>query len=183
MGPGGTMKAEGKKINRTQFVVLGGLSVVAASIGFRMLSSGPQSAPAASISPAGGPAALPSPPTQVAVVPVMSITWPAAMSRDPFNSELVFPPAPPPPAPAPPPKVEAPVVAPAPSPPPPVDFAALAREKIHLKGTVLGERPLAMMNGRVYRVGEVVEGFKIVEIVTNQITVERSGTRVVLKTN
>ncbi len=182
MGPGGTMKTEGKK-SRTQLVVLGGLSVVAASVVFRMMSSGPQSAPAASISPVGGLAALPSTPNPGAVVAPMSIAWPAAMARDPFNSELVFPPAPPSPAPLPQPKVEPPVVAIAPPPPPPVDFPAMAREKIHLKGIMLGDRPQAMMNGRMYRIGDVVEGFKIVEIVTNQITVERSGTRVVLKAN
>jgi hypothetical protein len=38
-----------------------------------------------------------------------------------------------------------------------------------------------MMNGRLYHVGEIVEGFKILEIATNQITVERDGSRVVVE--
>jgi hypothetical protein len=153
------------------------VSVVAAAIGFRLLSSGPQAAPAASVMLPSDVPAFTATPSNAADV-VARVTWPTEMARDPFDSDLVFPPAAPPPTPEP--KVDVSVTKPV---PPPVDVPALAREKIHLKGTVLGDRPIAMMNGRVYRVGEVVEGFKIVEIVTNQITVERGGSRVVIEAN
>lgn len=172
MGPRGTIKSE-HQTSRTKLVMLSGLSVVALAVGIRLVSSGPQSAPAASVS-AKAPAAsvatnLPQP-AQSAV----SVSWPAEVARDPFHSALVLPPpAPLPPAPV----IAAPVAPPA---PPPVDFAAMAREKIRLKAIVQGERPLAMMNGRLCRVGDNVEGFKIVEIGTNRITVERETTRLIV---
>jgi hypothetical protein len=116
---------------------------------------------------------LPGESTPSPAVAAVRVTWPADIARDPFSSDLVFPRAAPPPGP----KGE-PVTAPATD---RSDVAAMAREKIQLKGTVLGDRPLAMMNGRVYRVGEYAEGFKIVQIETNQITVERDGSRVVVE--
>ena len=184
MGAGGVMKPEPtKKNSRTQLIVLAGVSVVGAAVVIRMVAGGPQSAPAASVTTPGVTAALTAPGTS-ANVPAETITvaWPATVARDPFSSDLVFPPPAPPPPPTTP-KVDVPVVVAPPPPTPKVDVAALAHERIHLKATVLGERPLAMTNGRVYRVGEVVEGFKIVEIEKNQMTVERDGTRVVIKAN
>jgi hypothetical protein len=177
MGAGGTMSVATNKPSRPKLVLLGGLSIVALAVGIRLVSSGPESAPAATVTPstpdtpgAGGADA----PT-AAKAPV-SINWPADVARDPFHSDLVFPPAAPPSQQP----VEVPVVAPAPV---KVDLATLVREKIHLKGTILGERPVAMMNGRVYRVGEVVDGFTIIEIEKNRITVERDGTRFVVGVN
>lgn len=174
MGQRGTIKI-GHYASRTQLVMLGGVSIVALSVGIRLLSSGPQSAPAATVTAPiahGAPLAATTPlhPANHAI----NVTWPNEIARDPFHSNLVFPPAPPPPEPV----VEAPVLPPA---PPPVDIEALAKETIHLKGTVLGDRPLAMMNGRVYRVGEVVEGFEIVKIGINQITIERDGLRLIVQ--
>ncbi|HEV2294629.1 MAG TPA: hypothetical protein VGR35_12305 [Tepidisphaeraceae bacterium] len=178
MGPGRSIEAE-RKPGRTQLVVLGGLSVVAAAVLIRLLSSGPQSAPAATVgtTPLLPNAAVVS--SQAAPQPAngaVSVTWPTAVARDPFQSDLVFPPAPP----LPPAKVEPTAVAPPATSSPQVSLAALAKEKIHLKATVLGDRPLAMMNGRVYRVGEVIEGFLIVEIEKNQITIERNDLRLVI---
>ena len=175
MGPGGTMNVEANKPSRTKLVMLGGLSVVAAAVGIRLLSSGPESAPAATITP---PSATPIVPTPAQPVQgATAVEWPTDMARDPFHSERVFPPAAPPPEP----KPDVPVVV-TPS-ALPVDYAAIVREKFNLKGTILGERPIAMMNGRVYRIGEVLEGFTIVEIEKNQITVEREGTRFVVTVN
>jgi hypothetical protein len=106
----------------------------------------------------------------------VSVTWPTDVARDPFQSDLVFPPA------APPPVVETkPDPSTLPPVPPPVDLTAVAREKLQLKATVLGERPIAMMNGRVYRTNEMVEGFTIVEIRKTDITVERDGKRIVIE--
>jgi hypothetical protein len=166
------MKIDRKKAN-SKLVVLGGVSVVAAAIIIRMMWSGPQPAPAASVDGLSGEAPAisgqPSPNPAVAA----RVAWPADIARDPFTSDLVLTPA----GAAPPTKAE-PVVAPSTV---AIDVAALAREKIELKGTVLGDRPLAMMNGRVFHIGQVFEGFKIVEIATNQITVEREGSRVVVE--
>jgi hypothetical protein len=171
-----SVAANNNKPSRQKLVMLGGASVVALAVGIRMMSSGPESAPAATVgtptdgsvvatvTSTAGPKALP------------TIEWPTHVARDPFASELVFPPSAP--TPPPPPVVDPATIAPI---PPPVDLAALVREKIHLKGTILGERPIAMMNGRVYRVGEVLEGFKVVEIEKKQITVERDGTRLVVE--
>ena len=164
------MKTDGKRANSTKLVVLGGLSVVGAAICFRMMWSGPQSAPGASVTDAPDALVLPGEPTPNRIDGTSSVTWPTDVARDPFNSKLVFPT-----------EVritEAPAVTATTD---PVDVAALAREKIQLKGTVLGEHPQAMMNGRVFYVGGVVEGFKIVEIGTNQVTVERDGSRVVIE--
>ena len=183
MGPGGTMNDRAKKASRQKLVMLGGVSVVGLAVGIRMLSSGPKAAPAATVVPPAVPAMVGSAaPLSQPAKPALMIAWPTDITRDPFQSDLVFPPAAPPPAPLPvEPKVDVPaVVTPV---APPVDLGALVAEKIQLKGTVLGDRPIAMMNGRVYRVGEVLEGFKIVEIAKNQITVERDATRFVVKVN
>ena len=165
------MSTATNKPSRQKLVVLGGVSVVGLAVVVRMMSSGPESAPAATIAP---PANLPTAAGASPVKPVVAVAWPADVARDPFQSDRVFPPAAPTP---PPPKIEVPVVVP---PPVTVDLSALVREKLHLKATILGERPIAMMNGRVYRLNEVVEGFKIVEIEKNRITVERDGTRFVV---
>jgi hypothetical protein len=158
-----------KKISRQKLVMAGGLSIVGAAVVIRMVASGPESAPAATVAaPPGSGMPLFTPAQQSSKGP---IAWPKDIARDPFQSERVFPPG----TTAIVPKLD-PVVPALPQ----VDLAALVREKIDLKGTILGERPIAMMNGRVYRVGEVVEGFKIVEIEKNQITVERDGKSLVV---
>ncbi len=180
MGPGGIMNVAANKQSRQKLVLLGGVSLVAVAVGIRLVSSGPKPAPAATVVPPFVAAVVANgAPWLAPAKPALAITWPTDITRDPFHSDLVFPPAAPPPPP-PEPKVDVPVVAPA---PPPIDLAALVQEKIHLKGTILGDRPIAMMNGRVYRVGEVLEGFKIVEIAKDQITVERDVTRFVVKVN
>lgn len=165
------MKSEGKRANSTKMVVLGGVSIIAVAVGFRMIWSGPQTAPAASVTSPADPTFLSAEPTQKPVAPAVAIAWPTGIARDPFSSDVVLPP------PAAPSGAKAEPVAPTEA----VDVVALAHEKIQLKGTVLGEHPLAMMNGRVFQVGEVVEGFKIIEIKTNQITVERDGSRILVE--
>ena len=164
------MNFQVNKPSRQRVVMLGGLSVVAAAVGIRLLSSGPESAPAATVTPSSATSVLPTP--SQSTKGAMTVVWPTDMARDPFHSDRVFPPA----APTPEPKQQEDPVAVAPS-GLSVDYAAIVREKFNLKGTILGERPIAMMNGRVYRIGEVLEGFTIVEIQKNQITVEREGTR------
>jgi len=176
MGPGGTMNFQMNKPSRQKRVMLGGLSVVAAAVGIRLLSSGPESAPAATVTSSSATNLDPTP--SQPVKGAMTVVWPTDMARDPFHSDRVFPPAAPSPEPK---QQEVPsVVAPSGL---SVDYAAIVRDKMNLKGTILGERPIAMMNGRVYRIGEVLEGFTIVEIEKNQITVEREGTRFVVTVN
>ena len=153
-----------------------GLSVVAGAVAIRLLSSGPESAPAATVTSSSATNLDPTP--SQPVKGAMAVVWPTDMARDPFHSDRVFPPAVPPPEPM---QQEVPtVVAPGGL---SVDYAAIVREKMILKGTILGDRPIAMMNGRVYRIGEVLDGFTIVEIETNQITVEREGMRFVVTVN
>jgi hypothetical protein len=175
MGPGGTMNFQVNKLSRQKMVMLAGLSIVAAAVAIRLLSSGPESAPAATVTSSSATNLDPTP--SQPVKGAMAVVWPTDIARDPFHSDRVFPPA----APPEPKQQEVPtVVAPSGL---SVDYAAIVREKMNLKGTILGERPIAMMNGRVYRIGEVLEGFTIVEIEKNQITVEREGTRFVVTVN
>jgi len=175
MGPGGTMNFQVNKLSRQKTVMLAGLSIVAAAVAIRLLSSGPESAPAATVTSSSATNLDPTP--SQPVKGAMAVVWPTDIARDPFHSDRVFPPA----APPEPKQQEVPtVVAPSGL---SVDYAAIVREKMNLKGTILGERPIAMMNGRVYRIGEVLDGFTIVEIETNQITVEREGMRFVVTVN
>jgi hypothetical protein len=177
MGAGGVKSSAGKG-QRGKVAVLCGLAMILVAVCVRLVRSSPDAGLAAA-PPAAVPVATPGA-TSVAAAPARPvaanvIAWPKAAARDPFRSTKVYPP--------PVVKVDVPATAPVavkPA-PPPVNFAALAREKISLKGTVQGERSLAMVNGRLCRVGQTVEGFRIVEIGKRTITVEKGGVRVVVE--
>jgi hypothetical protein len=179
MGSGGLN--ESTKPGRSKLVLMGGLALIAAAVGVRALWSGPQSAPAALVPEV----TLPPAPTQgsagtgaASTVAPAVIAWPKMVARDPFQSSLVYPPAP-----KVDPKVDPTPVVVMPPTPAPDDVAALAKATIHLKGTVLGDKPIAMMNGRVYRIGEYVEGFRVVQIEKRRVVVERDGAQVAIEEN
>jgi hypothetical protein len=174
------MKSAGKG-QRGKVVLMCGLAMILVAVCVRLVrpspdaglaAAAPVAVAAAPVSASGNAAAAAS----GGPVARNVIAWPKAAARDPFRSTKVYPP--------PVVKVDVPATAPVvakPPPPPPVNVAALAREKIQLKGTVQGERALAMVNGRLCRVGQTVEGFRIVEIGKRSITVERAGVRVVVE--
>jgi len=181
MGAGGMTTSRAGAAGRGKLVLLGGLAMILVAVCVRLMRSGPDAGLAAAASPPiavpVGTAAVPSGVPQRGPAAFGVIAWPEAASRDPFRSIKVYPP--------PVVRVEvpatAPVAPPAPPPPPPVNVAALAKETLHLKGTVQGEHSLAMLGGRLYRVGQTVGGFRIVEIGKRTITVERAGVRVVVE--
>jgi len=166
--------------DRRKLAMMGGLAVILAAVVMRTFSSGPDAAvaapeAAASSTSSGASTGNNGNGPRVAVAPAPKvIDWPGKVARDPFASAVVYRPPPPPP---PPPKVDDP---PDPTPPPPapvVDLAKEAADSIPLTATVVGEKPIAMINGRIYRVGEFVAGFRIAEIHARRIVVERSNQR------
>jgi hypothetical protein len=155
-------------MTRGKLVLIGGLSMILVAVCVRLVRPNPDAGFAASPPPTpAGAADAPSP----APLALNVIAWPRRAARDPFRSTKVYPPQ----------AARVGVPATAPATPPPVNVAALAREAIHLKGTVQGDRAVAMVNGRVYRAGQTIEGFRIVEITKRTITVEKGGVRVVVE--
>lgn len=53
--------------------------------------------------------------------------------------------------------------------------------ELHLQSTVMGDVPLAVLNGEVYRVGQDVHGFRIVAIGPGLTTVEKRGLTLTLR--
>lgn len=49
-----------------------------------------------------------------------------------------------------------------------------------LQTTVIGERPTALINGRIVRIGDTIAGFKVVDINSRSCQLERDGIRVAL---
>jgi hypothetical protein len=177
MGAGG-MTTKSAKAGRGKIAVLGGLGMILVAVCVRLVRPSPDAGIAAApfAVPVGTPA-VESAASARPATPLNVIAWPKTAARDPFRSMKIYPP--------PVVRVEvpatAPVAPPKPPPPPPVNVAALARETLHLKGTVQGERSLAMVNDRLYRAGQTVNGFRIVEIGKRTVTVEKAGVRVVIE--
>jgi hypothetical protein len=164
--------------DRRKLAMMGGLAVILAAVMMRTFSSGPEVAAAA---PEVASAATPSSAgnngngPRVAVAPLPKvIDWPGKVARDPFASAVVYRPPPPPP------KPDEPAPLPPPAPAPVVDVAKEAADAIPLTATVVGEKPIAMINGRIYRVGEFVAGFRITEIHARRIVVERNNQRIAI---
>jgi hypothetical protein len=86
------------------------------------------------------------------------VDWPVVVERDPFHSDRVIP-------------ANAGAK----------DAVALAQEAkqtLRFTGSILGEHPKAMVNGRLFAKGDVVSGFRIQQIEKRQIVVERDGVSV-----
>jgi hypothetical protein len=161
------------KPDRTKLAFAGGLAVILAAFVMRTFSSGPEGAAAALTNEPDPASVVASSNSNRPVVHVPRvIDWPSRVARDPFVSSVVYRPAPPPP------KPDEPAPPPPPPPPPAIDLAKEAADTIPLTATVVGEKPIAMINGRIYRVGEIVGGFRIVEIHARRIIVERDRQRI-----
>ncbi|MEI8198267.1 MAG: hypothetical protein WCI73_20430 [Phycisphaerae bacterium] len=52
---------------------------------------------------------------------------------------------------------------------------------LHLKSTVMGDFPLAVINNEIFRQGQEIRGFKIATIRPRQITLEKQGQSLVLE--
>jgi len=158
-----------------QSVVAAGLAMVLAAVSFRTFRSGKTGggpSPVAAAEAMSEGAAAPS----ANSYPPVTIDWPQDFSRDLFDVRVVMPPTPrPTTAPATKP-VEQPVVI--------IDEAAVAaadaRAQVVLTATMVGASPQAIINGQVHRVGEVIAGFRIVQIEQHRIIVERRGIRLAI---
>jgi hypothetical protein len=100
----------------------------------------------------------------------VEVDWNATLSRDPFWSTAVFPP-------------KAPVI---PDPEVPQgdkaeELAQAVRKTIKLNGTFLGSHPIAIMNGKMFRTGDQVEGLLLRHIGSREVVLEKDGVKVVLK--
>lgn len=84
------------------------------------------------------------------------VDWPVVVERDPFRSDKVIPPSTGG-------KSDA------------VALAQEARQALRFTGSILGEQPKAMVNGRLFGKGDLVSGFRILQIEKRQIVVERNG--------
>jgi hypothetical protein len=156
-----------RKPDRSKMALAGGLAVIFAAVTVRTFSSGPDQAVAAP-EPAQTSAPVSLSRGQQAAPPPRAIDWPSGAARDPFASALVYRPV----------VVVKPDEPAPPPPPPPKDLIKEATDAIPVTATVLGDRPLAMINGRIYRVGEIVAGFHIVDIQARRIVVERDNQQI-----
>lgn len=171
----GTRAMEARR--RRQWMALAVLMVVAVGIGAARLA---QLVPARASADADDTAARPEQmdATEDRAAPELApteATWPVELERDLFAWDRVFPP------PADAPAEEAPtVVAEAPA----IDPAELQREAqrvVRVQAIVLGDDPIAMINGEVWRPGQVVEGFRIVRLRDRRIVLEKEGVEVILE--
>ena len=172
-----------RNATRRKLIWLLGPSLVLAALAVRLYLRAPAGAGAATTTPAGGIGAAESPPADAGRSSPASavtagrkrrvaVTWPVVANRDPFWSERVLPPPPPKELPRP----ETRPVAP--------DHDQLLQEatqRLHFTGVMLGEVPKAIINGKLYRAGAVVEGYRIVEIRGRQLTVQTRGVRLQLQ--
>jgi hypothetical protein len=160
-------------------VILGALGLVAIGVVFRMVSSTP-APPAAGAAPALAVATATAAPT-VRPLPPLRIDWPLTLHRDLFDQSLVLPP----PTTVPTTRHAAEVPTPPPStrpagPDPREQAIADARRNLRLSSTMLGPEPVALVNGQMYRVNDVVAGFRIVAIEDRRMIVERQGVRLAI---
>jgi hypothetical protein len=59
--------------------------------------------------------------------------------------------------------------------------AAVPLPTLQLTGTIIGgKRPMAVINGRFLRKGDLIAGFEVVSIVNNQVTLAGGGRKVLL---
>jgi hypothetical protein len=52
---------------------------------------------------------------------------------------------------------------------------ALAAPSLKLEGVIIGDRPVAIINGRLVRAGDVLAGARILEVFANGVRCERAG--------
>jgi hypothetical protein len=149
-------------------VVAAGQLIVQGALGARHLLRTPaESAAAPDVPPPAaqleGPAAQQGPPFKV------NVDWNLTLARDPFSSAVVFPPkaaVAPPPEPAQGEKAE--------------ELTRLVRRNFKLTGTFLGSHPVAILNTKMYHVGDRVDGFLLTEIGAREVKLEKDGVSITL---
>ena len=147
-------------------VIAAGLLILLGGLTARRLLRAPLESAAADALPAALPAEAPA--AQPGLQKV-EVDWNPTLARDPFISQVVFPPKPP--------------VAPAP--PVPVgdkakELAQEVRRTFKLNGTFLGSHPVAIMNGNMYHTGDRVGGFLVRQINAREVVLEKDGVEIVL---
>ena len=154
MSNSATAAMAAKQLRRKLAWVVGLSIVLAALVARWMLMLTPASADAAEQPMPDFPASMAR--SRMARVVV---DWPVVVERDPFRSDRVIPPnhggA----------RSDA-------------ELAEEARQVLRFTGSILGEQPKAIVNGKLYRKGDVVSGFRILQIEKRQIVVERNGVSV-----
>ncbi len=167
----------GKTGRRVKLAALLGLGLVGAVVwGPMIVPSGPrraagQSAQSSrSASAAGQGHSTPSAKGQAAI----DVVWPAPLGRDPFAFDAA-------PYKRKPTKQPAVTVdeTPEPEPEPTIDSQDV-RDTLALEGTILGVHPRALINGKLYKLGQIVEGFEIKGIGDRRVTVHKNGVDVKL---
>jgi hypothetical protein len=61
-----------------------------------------------------------------------------------------------------------------------IDNVRIAAASLKLESTIMGAHPGAMVNGNMVRVGDTVDGFRVLSIEARQIIVEREGVKLAL---
>jgi hypothetical protein len=159
-------RVKGGKSPARAGVIAVALLMVLGAVSARRLLTVPLETAAADAPP---PAATVDVPAAQPGQPRIVVDWSTNLASDPFSSALVFPP-----------KVAAP-----PAPPPPQganaeELAQVVRRNIKLTGTFLGSHPLAIMNGVMYRTGDRIDGFILLQIGPREVVLEKDGVQVVL---
>ena len=159
------MKGGGNRPSRAG-VVAAALLVVLGAVSARRLLRAPSESAAADAPP---PAATVQGPAGQEGQFHVTVDWNPTLTRDPFSSVAVFPPKP---------------VAP-PEPLVPQgdkaeELTQAVRRKIKLNGTFVGSHPLAIMNGKMYRTGDHVDGFLLKQIGVREVVLEKDGVQIVL---
>jgi hypothetical protein len=135
-----------------------GLGIVLAALVARWMLALPASADAADSTTGDAALEYPAPVARTRLARVV-VDWPVVVERDPFRSDRVIPPA----------QAHN------------TDAAAVAeqaRQSLRFTGSILGDQPKAIVNAKLYRKGDLVGGFRIVEIEKREIVVERGGVSV-----
>jgi hypothetical protein len=99
-------------------------------------------------------------------LPAFVVDWDTALGRDLFDASLF----------APPPSTQ-PVAAPVIKPEGPTVQMLIAdvRANLSLRATMIGPRPIAIINGQTHHIGDVVGGYTITRIEQRRIVVSRDG--------
>lgn len=174
---------------RRKMALLGILAVLCAIAVLVQFQPRAKSAFDASVGDEGFDSAAPS--HEPATPQRVSVAWPTALRRDVFawDAALAKPTPPPKEEPLvaiaivepPPAATPEPQAAPAPTPKPtPEMIRAQALERLQFTGVIVGREARAVINGRLCRAGQEVEGFVIRRIEPRRLVLERAGVTIVL---
>ena len=160
---------------RVKIAALSALGLVCAVVwGPMIIPDGPRSAAGQSAPAAKSVGAAGQGHTSAKRQAAVEIVWPPILPRDPFAFDA---------APYKRKPTKEPVAtgdeAPQPDPEPTIDSQEV-RDLLALEGTILGEHPRALINGKLYKPGQTVEGFQIKRIGDRRVIVHKNGVDVKL---